>query len=511
MFRDLSLVSNDRLAEEIIALAQSEGIPTVLAGITLPETAETTEMHARIQRIQDTEAFDASTVSERILYGASATYSRDDLPPQTFKSLDDLLTKKGSAVVRPDTMNAYGLQKPEQVLLLRAAIIATTTREYKAHREGRRLSDRQAKIQRQALFSLRHMATNVVAVNETVDERGVQKFLGAYAANYLARSVLKELHEQGKFNLATNDSVDAALRLPIAFGQLASGDQSTVVAAFPPGARGPVEEKNLGFKAVIPAEIDAERIERLREMQWNFGGPYTEFRYYESIKPFGVAKPRTENADGKTRKRSGPANGGEEEQDRQDHNYLILEVRHPDETGAMKTHVIADHPVKGNACYALREEVIDEWERLLGIRLSWRDVFSLPRGTAKQLGARKIIHAKGTDVEARVRQYLMQDRESMVYETFGAIFDREAGLFTDDMQPTEKNQMPGMFIRTIRSSRVLANSWQAIREYGYESRHRTVAAAQKAIKEAQSPRERQISLVKRAEEIFAWIVANEFD
>lgn len=503
LYRDVTHLGNDRLAEMMMAHALQENCPDILAGETLAETAEAAEYHLRIQRIQGLEEFRAGPLGGRILAAATANYSKYDDQPQEFLSLDDLITKKKAAVVRTDTLNGLNLSKPEQVLFLRAVLIATNTRELLAKQEGKPFSLLRARIQRGALSSLRHMATNLVHVGEPSDGSAVEKFASAYSSNYLARSVLRELHTQGRMSHYTV-SVDAALSIPIAFGQLTSGDQDEVVSVFPPGEKDEPEQENLGFKPVFPAEIDNERIERLRNMQLTFGGPYTEFRYYESIKPFAPDK--------KDKQPAVPKGGGpsEEDEDKEDYNYLVLEIVHPDAQDAMKTHVVADHPEVGNACYALRAEVLDEWERLVGIRLSWRDVFTQSRGTARQLGARRFNHNKGSNVEKRVNSYLRLAPEALVNETFAKIFDRSAGLFDDAMVPTEKNRMPSILISQIQASTVLRERWTAIREHGYAELHRHEAANARAETGSSQPRQREVSLQERAAQIFARILAEDF-
>jgi hypothetical protein len=507
LYRDLSGVSNQVLVEEIMALAQREDCLTLYARDSLPETAEISEFHARLQRVQDLEEYSAPAITDRVLNAAGRHYTKYPDQPVTFRSLDELVSKQSSAVVRPDTLNALGLHKPDQVLVLRAVIIATTAQEWASRANGGpTFSQRRAKLQRQAVHTLRHLATNNVYVGEVIDAESSQRFRDAYAANYLARSVIRELHMQGRLSHSSL-SVDEALNIPIAFGQLVSGDQQDVVSVFPPGEQDKTGAGNLGFKPVLPTEIDEKRLARLREMQFSFGGPYTEFRYYDSIKPF---KPNDEEKPKPTGGR-GPE-GDEENDDDEDYNYLVLEIVHPDEQGVRHTHVVADHPEKGNACYALRDEVLMEWERLLGIRLSWRDVFTQSRGTARQLGARPFHHNKGSNVEKRVHDYLRQESESLVLETFGSIFDRrQKAPFDDAMQPTKYNRMPDIMIAQIQASPVLQQIWAGIREHGYAGFHRNEAAVHRANQDSEIVRARKISLAERAQEIFDQIVAEEFN
>ncbi|MDB5181628.1 MAG: hypothetical protein JWP13_391 [Candidatus Saccharibacteria bacterium] len=502
LYRDLSTLTNDRLVEEIMAHAQREDCPALLAGETLAETAEAAEYHLRIQRVQSLEEYQAGSVAARILVAAAEHYTKDSDRIQQFDTLDELVTRKKTAVVRTDTLNDLHLTKPEQVLFLRAVLIATTAREWEAQKGGKSFSVHQARVQQKALFALRHLATNLVYVGETSDEASVDKFAAAYASNYLARSVVRELHAQGRTSHSTT-SIDAALSIPIAFGQLVSGNQQDVVSVFPSAEKIDSGNENLGFKPVYPIDIDEERLARLRNMQMTFGGPYTEFRYYDTIKPFA------QKSEGHPNGEEGEPAPSPEDEPKEDYNYLVLEIVHPDHNDVMKTHVVADHPEKGNACYALREEVLDEWERLLGIRLSWRDVFTQSRATAQQLGARAFHHNKGSNVEARVHKYLRQDPGALIHETFARIFDREADLFDDAMDPTGKNRMPAVLIAQIRGSSVLKERWTAIRQYGYADLHRHEAAVERALGSAERPRERSISLAARAAEIFAKIIEDD--
>lgn len=499
VYRDLSQITSQRLVETIIANAQADNCPVILADETLPRTLEISEYHARLQHVQELESLQPDMITAAIISGATANFTKDQDRLANFGSLDELVSKRGTAVVRPDTLNDLRISKPEQVLFLRAVIIATTAREIDALRSGDELSHRQSRILRQALSTLRHMATNVVYVPEQLDDESRAKFETLYVTNYLARTVMRELHVQGGLSHSTS-SIDDALGLPIAFGRLHSGDQESVVAVFPPGKALESESENLGFKPVYSSEIDIERIARLRDLQSAFGSNLTEFRYFESIQPFMPNRGQSGTA-------NQPNGLAKKTPDDEDYSYLVLEITHPNEDDVMKRHVVADHPQVGNACYALRQEVLEEWERLIGIRLNWRDLFTQSRKTASQLGARPFHHNKGSDVSGRVQKYLLQEAESLVLETFASIFDAgEREIFDDQMQPTKRNRLPTIIIEQIQNSSVLREKWAAIRQYGYADVHRTEQAKARMTEPTPVVRERRVSMQDLASEIFARLV-----
>ncbi len=480
LFRDLSTLDTNELVLAVVGSARMcegaviDGRARSITPGDLPQTDVVESFHSRLQRVQQVEQMSPLFIGEKITSGLKRLYpDNKNLHEGT---LDTLINKVGPRIASPQILNELGLTKNEQLLFVRGIIIATSARYYEASRGGKPYSDRQRRLQRAARSHLEHLATNRVHVPASDDAECVEKFAISYSAAYLAGRIAKEVHGQqpGRYNTT---SVMSAMELPIEFGRLQSGDAAEVLAIFPPGHHeNDVENDGTEYIPRLPSEIDETRIVELRALQDSLNDPHAIFRYYETVKPF---RRSSEGGEGAPRPRK-----TREEQDVQDEEeaeYVVLTIQQTDDDGRPRTHVVAEHPQVGNACYALRDEILDEWERLLGVRLSWPDVFSQSRQTARQLGARDFRHNQGSNVPKRVRDYLKQDPASVIMETFDKIFETgEKELFDEDLQPTRYNHLPSMLKHHITNSAALRELWLTIREHGYDQTYRMLTASETA-------------------------------
>lgn len=514
---DLSEFGHQQLAEQIITIARAKGMDEIAPGEDFGNDPFTTEFQLRLQQVQAFEEFAPPKIQVDLIDGLPRRYNGTRRKLPEFASIDQIANNIGPTIANLDTLNAVGLTKAQQVLFLRGVIIATTTQAWEAERDPdnsrKRFTNKKQALQRRALNALRHLATNPVKIPEQIDYTTRSRFTAAYTAGYLARTVERELHAQGLPAYSTT-SIDEAMHLPIPFGKLASGDQEEIFSVFPPGeSMNDGDSEPTTYKSVHPGEVDETRIKDLRGLQHIFGNSTTIFRYYETIQPFTRNEKRPSSLPKTPHTETSPSDECEEDDEKS--NYLVLVIEHLDSNDEKKVHIVADNQEVGNACYALRQEVLEEWERLTGIHLTWSDVFSLSRWGARQLGARDFHHKNGSDVKQRVHAYLRQEASSLVTETFAAIFDpKPKEPFDENMQPTKYNRMPPVMIGLIQRSEILREMWPLIRQVGYKEAVRTMSVRDQLEAETRSeapPAPPRKTFQDRAKELFADVVRTEFE
>src|SRR5665213_3190197 len=169
-FRDISTFTHVELIGRVIHQARDLQKTSIIPGESLNDSAELAEYHARIQRVQTFDELQPTSVIQDILDGAERHYTRRGAVKSNYASLDELVSQRGQSIVHLDRLNDLKVPRPSQVLFLRAVLIATASREQSAQQGGLAFSERQRKIQQRALFSLRHLATNRVALPANGDE-----------------------------------------------------------------------------------------------------------------------------------------------------------------------------------------------------------------------------------------------------------------------------------------------------------------------------------------------------
>lgn len=497
---DLAALDSQELTSIVIEDMRTRGNDFILPN-PFSENEYLTVFHNRIQRIQDLPYVQPAVIEDKVVTGMARLFP--DKEP--LDDLDKIFNVRKTGMLKGDRLSEVGLTKVEQVLLARGVLIATTSRIDESLRNNEIPSQTQIKLQKTAIRFINHMRTNQVHIpsNGTMDDRN--KFISAYSAAYIAGIVYEEEKSQG---LHRTNSITQAMSIPIRFGAVLSRDDDALQSVFTDGEVGlHTDDDGTGFAKKHPAEIDESRIRELRKIQFSYGDEHAKFTFYETTKAF---------------RKGGKGGGGAvaitgattDKQPNPDERYAVMVIEEPTDEGRVIRHAVAENKQVGNACYGLRQEVLDEWENILGVRLTWQDILYPKRLIARQIGARVFTHAVNSNVPKRLLEYLKQDGDSVVYETFSKIFDTEAELFDDNMNPTEKNIMPPYFIDLIKKSSELKQLWPMIRSHGYATTYRllrNIEAAElvKPVSQRVSPA-RKTSLVDRALEIFRSSVQADF-
>lgn len=503
--RELSAIENYALLTSVVESAHTAGVSCILPfGVVNNEMTDT--LHTRYNKVQSVETFHPDFIEVKIREGLR---KRRGFDPYEKNTLDEIVNKVGPAIVGSGFLTEAGLLKTEQLLFLRGVILATKSRYYEAEQNPEKTySEKQRKLQAAALWHLNHLATNFVAVPPNFDVSRLDDFSVAYSTAYLARIVKDEAEAQNKTS-QNSTSIKMCMLQPIPFGKLKSGESSEVISVFPNGDTGEKEGFDKVFKKQMPSQILEERIVNLRRIQDTFGDNETVFTFYEGMRPFRAG------GKSKSSRGDGTSQPDRQEPEQAEDKYFILEIKPVDQNGNTKTHVVADNPKINNSAYALREEVLDEWEKLTGIKLIWKDIFSQSRQTARNFGAREFRHNPGSDVPKRINNYLNQETQSLVLETFGRIFDRrERQYFDDDMNPTYRNTMPALFVEAVRNSAPLRALWPLIREHGYEQTQRILLGSERARKETAAridTEQKRLDVRQFAADLFARMVQSEID
>lgn len=503
ILRDLSELSNDELVNRVLENYRFHGLESVLPKLEVNDEATYT-LNNRLQRLGESGQLSPAVIEEKIFSGFAARFPDKPLP----SSLDVLVNRMDQTITKGNTLNEFGLNRTEQLLFLRGIVIATKGRYAEGNKGGREFSDRQKRLMLRARDHIMQIATCPVRIPK-ISENGKSQvnFANNYSAAYLANAVFQESFMESGGGILTT-SIRNAMSIPIAFGRLRSGDQTEKASIFPAGELGTKVAGDQEYVPRMPAELDQERIKELRKLQGSYGDEFTVFRYYETVKPF-QRKGKKEPTDG------GTVVERHSREDDNDNTYVVLEIEQPTEEGVPVVHVVAENPRVGNACYALREEVIDEWERLLGIRLTWTDILSNPRNVNRQMGTRDFRHNKGSDVPRRVKKYLEQDPASMITESFARIFDKrtdtEDDIFDDNMRPTSKNVMPTAFVDLITHSETLRELWPFIRQYGYIQTYQLIKAVERGEARDIKTAKKSIDLRTQASDLWEKILRNQRD
>ena len=422
------------------------------------------QLHDTFKGLPALPHMDADEIASRTIRGFRKSEESRYRESRNYQSIDGVVSHLKTGAIELGRMNEAGLNTLDQILICRAVLIASNSRIVS---EDERFSpDVQKKLYKKALNNIRHFAANKIRVPEAgADEGALEEFGTRYAASFLAQVVLGEVSLRGIELHET--SIQDALASPIPFADVLSGEQDEALSIFNRGKSQQRTPSGDGIKEKNVTELDPQRLNDLKELAASLGGfGKNTFHIFETYSPF-IESDTTEG--GSPNGGNGKRPGGEKEGEfgEEEGTYTLIVIRRVDADGRSRYDVVADNPEKGNALYALRHEVLEGWNTLTGMNVTWRQIFSYKRSVARQLGARPFVHNDQAKVRSRAAKYLNQEVESVVNETFGKIFDPSSKLFDKRMRPTEKNLMPKPFLEAIKRSELLKELWPMIQSYGF--------------------------------------------
>ena len=449
-------------------------------------------LHNRIERVQSVPLFAGDVITESLIKEYSNSKSLSD--SQRPADIDKLFNSRGQSAASEGFLKEMKLSRVEQILLLRGVVLATDRRRLEAERGESRFSysNNQQRLNLAARCTIHDMATNPVRLSENGDQEQIRRFTASYVTSYIAKLVEREVSVDELPEQYNRSSIKGAMTLEIPFGTLREKQPDRAVSIFTIQKYESDEDAEpFGFRAVHRTEIDPQRLAGLAEVQASYDDKRVAFTYFDTIRPFQVVE-RPEEDDGPRKPKITLTPREELGDDIDEEEYVVLEIEGVDEEDRTQTHVVAENNTVKNACYVLRQEVLDHWKDIFDIDFKWQNVLLSTKRGARQMGAKKMDHAKGSNVPKRVVDYLQSDSEEAVLEAFAFLFDgmnmkqHRKGVkhpdrfvfFDDDMEPTKHNKLKPALIAKIQSSQDLQTVWPLIRTHGYKKAYHILKAAE---------------------------------
>lgn len=462
-------LKDSELATIICARYHNFGVEWMIPNIKTQDVYEQT-LHARIDSVQSIPAFSSDAIVSKVVEGYNESrISR----AREVDDIDKLFNARGQSATSEGFLKGLRLSRVEQILLLRGVVLATERRRIESERGDSQFqfSRRQEAINVAAQCTIGEMATNPVRVMDNDDREKAQRFLANYSTSYIAEIVKREISVVELPEGYDRTSIQGAMDLPIPFARMREKQPDRAVSIFTiEKYDSDNEPEPFGFRARRRNEIDQRRLAGLAEIQARLTDERTSFTYFETFRPFETVEAPDDLPPRKPRiTRTEFLEEGDELEEEE---YIVLEMESRDESGRSATHVVAENNTVNNACFVLRQEVLDHWKELIGVEFKWENILLSTKKGAEQMGARRMVHAKGSDVPKRVVDYISSDPTEAMLDAFGFLFDKKPNprltFFDDDMNPTKYNKLKPALIQKIQQSSEIRAVWQLIRRHGYK-------------------------------------------
>lgn len=345
-------------------------------------------------------------------------------------SLDQVIARYGINLHR---FRSAQLSPYDEVCLLKAAAIAGFSRDTKPG----------LSMARKAMRALRHEANNIgdLAKNSPSSVQRILRSLYASAA-------LDEIFARDGAEVITT-SIDEVLHTwrdtptTIAEGEM---DEAGMRPELPSD-----KESKVGFRRLMRAEAE-QRMQGLQLMGdslANLPDRDINVRYFETIAfddATSVIEPQASDRE--------RAEVDERDQDERtpyfSSDYVLTEVTERMPDGEITTHIIAESPNYGNACYVLRGDTLKCLSETLKQPITWQEVFSYPKITARQLGAKDFRHTRGANVPERVLTYFEEELKHTMKPVAKKWFTGGKMLFDNkSLLVTRFNRLPVRLVSRI--------------------------------------------------------------
>lgn len=428
------------------------------------ETA-TTNLKARlgflarqiVDSVTDDERYAPEQVSERILTAFNKRYHYSKREDHT---LNDLVNGSKLSLFNLDHFRDADIEPLDEIRFLQASIIASTNRN----------TEFRQKIAKRAANLLSHEATNRMHLPLEGSPQAISQFLTRFSRGVFALQALRELQLPLQ---PSTESIDEALGVLPWTGPEVTPELDVPVIEETVSE----DEPDVRFRPMAPTERDG-RINGLQRVLDSLTEEYDDSIHINLFEIMVFSDPddtlRPEQQDETDQPTSDPESDNESDESGSSGfgaDYKIAEIVHTREDGSRIVHAIAESPIYGNACYVLRGEVLEEWNQLTGVELTWRDVFRLYKQPARQIGARNFRHYENSDVPAKVLSYIKEDPLYIVSHVFNRIFE---DYFDENLQPTRKNRLPLELVKALQTSPVVGNLYKIIMEKSYRTAAQTL-------------------------------------
>lgn len=347
-------------------------------------------------------------------------------------SLDQVIARYG---VNLHKFRSTELSPYDEICLLKAVAIAGFSRDTKPG----------LNMARKAMRALRHEANNIGDLAEASNKTS-PSFTQRILRSMYASAALEEVFVRDGAKAIT--SIDEVLHnwrdIPATIPENEM-NEAGIQPELPSD-----EESKVGFRRLMRAEAE-QRMQGLQLMGdslVNLPDRDITVRYFETI----VFDDSTSVIDSSAKDREKSKVDEKDDDERTPYfssDYVLTEVTEKLPDDEVITHIIAESPNYGNACYVLRGDTLGCLSNTLGESITWQEVFSYPKITARQLGAKDFRHTRGANVPERVLTYFDDELTHTIRPIAKKWFTGQKMLFNESLQVTGFNRLPVRLVGNV--------------------------------------------------------------